>query len=146
MLTSKAFVSAALVLGTGLLVQRVDGHDPDPAKPRRAAAVSQAAPNPFAEIKRAETIVFKGCAVTFIYDDNGGVVKVFNDPKFSTGGFHSNCSEVVVSEASALSLNIEGIGDLGLGQFGDGYFSSGSNSCTTRVIGGNLYTWGSPCP
>ena len=35
---------------------------------------------------------------------------------------------------------------LGEGQFGEGYVSSGTNSCTTRIIGGRVYTWGNPCP
>jgi hypothetical protein len=35
---------------------------------------------------------------------------------------------------------------LGAGKFGEGYVHSGSNSCTTRIIGGRMYSWGSPCP
>jgi hypothetical protein len=35
---------------------------------------------------------------------------------------------------------------LGKGKFGDGYISTGGDSCTTRVIGGKVYTWGTPCP
>jgi hypothetical protein len=31
-------------------------------------------------------------------------------------------------------------------KFGQGYLQSGLNSCTTRVIGGRVYSWGSPCP
>lgn len=34
----------------------------------------------------------------------------------------------------------------GEGQFGDGFLSTGSESCTTRIIGGRVYTWGDPCP
>jgi hypothetical protein len=35
---------------------------------------------------------------------------------------------------------------LGPGQFGNGYVQTGSASCTTRIVGGKVYTWGSPCP
>jgi hypothetical protein len=33
-----------------------------------------------------------------------------------------------------------------LGQHGDGILSTGSESCTTRIIGGRVYSWGDPCP
>jgi hypothetical protein len=35
---------------------------------------------------------------------------------------------------------------IGDAKFGEGYVHSGTGSCTTRVIGGRVYTWGSPCP
>jgi hypothetical protein len=44
-----------------------------------------------------------------------------------------------------LQLTLDG-DDLGTGKFGDGYIQSGEQSCTTRIVGGKVYTWGSPCP
>jgi hypothetical protein len=35
---------------------------------------------------------------------------------------------------------------LGAARFGEGYVHSGESSCTTRIIGGRVYTWGNPCP
>jgi hypothetical protein len=35
---------------------------------------------------------------------------------------------------------------LGKAKFGEGYVHSGTHSCTTRFIGGRLYTWGDSCP
>jgi hypothetical protein len=51
----------------------------------------------------------------------------------------------MVNTVDKLKVTLDGV-DLGSGQFGSGYVSSGSASCTTRIIGGRLYTWGSPCP
>jgi hypothetical protein len=102
--------------------------------------------SPFQTLKKTETVVFKGCAVTFEFDSLGNVVDAFNDVSQSDPS--ATCSGLIVSTVDKLSitLNEPGAGDLGGGQFGDGYISSGTNSCTTRVIGGKVYTWGSPCP
>lgn len=35
---------------------------------------------------------------------------------------------------------------LGAAKFGEGYVHSGGTSCTTRIIGGTVYSWGAPCP
>ena len=140
MLTSKPFLTAAIVLGAGLLAV---AHTP--VKRPRHNTISPSAPNPFAALKRAETIVFKGCAVTFKYVlATGAVESAVLDP--SESDHHANCSDLVVSSADKLSLSLDGVGDLGIAKFGEGYISSGSDSCTTRVILGTLYTWGSPCP
>jgi hypothetical protein len=111
--------------------------------------------NPFAATQKTETVNFKGCAVTFVRDIlTGAVLSAALDPDQSTLPLcHSTnaspcCSDVIISDVDklSLSLNVPGVGDLGTGQIGDGYISSGENSCTTRVIGGRVYTWGSPCP
>jgi hypothetical protein len=114
--------------------------------------------NPFQATQKVETVNFKGCAVDFVHDVLTGAVlsaelNVGESTKpvcsgagpFAPG---SCCSEVISSDVAnlTLNLNVPGVGDLGIGQFGDGYISSGQNSCTTRVIGGRVYTWGSPCP
>ncbi|HEY6554284.1 MAG TPA: hypothetical protein VI669_13085 [Vicinamibacteria bacterium] len=102
-------------------------------------------PSVFQAAKKAETIVFKGCAVKFELDAvTGQVVNAETDPLQSDPG--ANCSPLFVNDVSELSLTLTGLGDLGAGQIGDGYISTGTNSCTTRVIGGRVYTWGSSCP
>lgn len=104
-------------------------------------------PNPFQTTRKTETVTFKGCAVTFALDAvTGAVIDAFNDPANSSPAPGVTCSNLIVSDVQDLTLNLAGVGDLGAGKIGDGYISSGNNSCTTRIIGGRLYTWGSPCP
>lgn len=109
--------------------------------------------NPFQAAQKVETINFKGCAVRFQYDVvTGAVVSAAVDPSQSTkpvcatGQNDGTCCAFNGGEdVSHLELTLNGQ-TLGSGQFGEGYVSSGTNSCTTRVIGGRVYTWGSPCP
>jgi len=102
-------------------------------------------PNAFLTTQKTETLVFKGCAVTFeLNATTGEVVNAFNDPSQSDPTV--TCSDLIVSTVDKLNLTLDGVGNLGFGQVGDGFISSGEDSCTTRVIGGRVYTWGSPCP
>jgi hypothetical protein len=109
--------------------------------------------NPFQQAQKNETVNFKGCAVTFVYDVlTGSVLSAALDPAQSTkpacpAGVNNDqcCAFNGGEDVSHLELTLNGQ-PLGSGQFGEGYVSSGTNSCTTRVIGGRVYTWGSPCP
>jgi hypothetical protein len=109
--------------------------------------------NPFQQAQKTETVNFKGCAVKFQYDVvTGAVVSAALDPAQSTkracavGENSAECCAFNGGEdVSHLELKLNGL-PLGSGVFGDGYVSSGTNSCTTRVIGGKVYSWGSPCP
>lgn len=104
-------------------------------------------PSTFQTTTKTETVVFKGCAVTFELNPvTGEVINAFNDPSQSHPAPGVTCSELITSDVGDLSLNLAGVGDLGTGKIGDGYISSGDNSCTTRITGGKVYTWGSPCP
>lgn len=49
------------------------------------------------------------------------------------------------ADVADLQINLGGL-NLGNANFGDGYLNSGENSCTTRVVGGRVYTFGRPCP
>jgi len=99
--------------------------------------------HPFQALKQFETIVFKGCAVKFEYDlTTGEVVNAELDPDNSP----SPTCNLTISDVGDLELSLPGLGSLGHGKFGDGYISSNDNSCTSKVIGGRLYTWGNPCP
>lgn len=112
----------------------------------------ETAASPFQSTQKNETVNFKGCAVTFVRNSlTGEIVSAALDPEQSslpacTVSDPPCCSELITSNIDKLSLTLEGFGDLGAGQIGDGYVSSGTGSCTTRVIGGRVYTWGSPCP
>jgi hypothetical protein len=108
--------------------------------------------NPFQTARKTETVNFKGCAVDFVFDPVTGAVvsaqlnTAESKPVCSgTEAAGTCCSPVVQQDVSQLQLYL-GTQPLGAGVFGDGYVSSGTNSCTTRVIGGRVYTWGSPCP
>lgn len=106
----------------------------------------------FAALQSVESINFKGCVVDFTRDPLTGAVtnaalnlEQSNKPRCSSTGQTNCCSDVITDTVDKLSLTLNGI-ELGAGQIGDGYVSSGVNSCTTRVVGGRVYTWGSPCP
>jgi hypothetical protein len=99
--------------------------------------------HPFQALKKFETVVFKGCAVKLEFDlATGEVVSAALDPDNSKEGgtFHEDSVE-------NLELNLPDLGFLGPGRFGNADFiSTGSDSCTTRIIGGRAYSWGDPCP
>jgi hypothetical protein len=100
----------------------------------------------------AETINFKGCLVRFTRDPatNDVVRAQLLTP---TGDSGKECQSPTLNGAI---IDPRPVGDievflgdstLGPGKFGDGYISTGDESCTTRVIGGKVYTWGTkPCP
>jgi hypothetical protein len=103
-------------------------------------------PSVFQTTKKTETITFKGCAVTFELNAvTGDVINVFNDPDKSSPAPGETCSPLMVNGVDKLNLTLDGV-DLGSGQIGEGYISTGTNSCTTRVVGGKVYTWGAACP
>jgi hypothetical protein len=110
--------------------------------------------NPFQAVQKKETVNFKGCSVDFVYDAVTGAVvsaslappPASTKPPCPLGQNDGTCCAFNGGDdVSGLRLILNDR-DLGAGQFGDGYISSGENSCTTRVIGGRVYTWGSPCP
>lgn len=108
--------------------------------------------NPFQATQKVETINFKGCAVKFTYDVvTGAVTSAALDPSSTKRAcdIGENSEECCAfnggEDVSHLELRLNNQ-TLGAGVFGDGYVSSGTNSCTTRVIGGRVYSWGSPCP
>jgi hypothetical protein len=101
--------------------------------------------NPFRNVTTRRTDVFKGCAVTFELDSvTEDVLNASNDPSQSDPD--ADCSDLVISTVDKLSLTLDGVGNLGFGRDGEGFLSSGTGSCTTRVVKGKVYTWGSPCP
>jgi hypothetical protein len=112
--------------------------------------------NPEQQMTKTEIVRFKGCAVRFEYNlDTGEVISAFFDetssdkPLCPAGVSSSNSccyfNELDGEAVNHLTLYLNGQ-SLGAGLFGDGYISSGTGSCTTRVIGGKVYTWGCPCP
>jgi hypothetical protein len=113
----------------------------------------------FQSTPKVECNNFKGCVVCFTRDPaTGDVLNAELEPPAPDGQstlpacggsvVENCCSAPITSTIDKLNLSLD-IGDgvpLGAGQIGDGYISSGTNSCTTRVIGGKVYTWGTPCP
>lgn len=119
--------------------------------------------NPFKPLAKFEDVKFKGCTVRFTFDSSGGLGSAVllgqspggsDKPKCSDPGSDQDncCSEVISANLDKLSLKLDpsvcpAPCELGPGAFAtDSYISTGSNSCTTRIIGGRLTTWGSPCP
>jgi len=109
-----------------------------------------AGPNPYRLAQRMERVEFKGCAVDFEIDPSTDEVLSarLTDESLKLGcESPSQSGDGVIEPVSAGEAELTVRGEsLGLGKFGDGYFSSGEASCTTRIIGGKLYTWGKPCP
>jgi hypothetical protein len=89
------------------------------------------------------------CSVEFTRDRITGKVLHAQVTEDSAG----NCT-LSQTPVENLSLQVAGpFGDctaatcsLGFAKFGEGYVHSGEGSCTTRVIGGRVYSWGAPCP
>ena len=113
----------------------------------------EAGPEPDQTTLRKETINFKGCEVEFTLD---AVTEEVAEARLLT--FESApgkpCQSPSLDEktriikplpAAELEVSVGEV-NLGAGKFGKGYLSTGTESCTTRVIGGRVYTWGSPCP
>ncbi len=109
-------------------------------------------PDPDQLTQKTETIDFKGCVVEFTRDAvTGEVEKARLLTETSTSG--EPCESPTLQEDGTIAPRPVGeievsVGrfNLGAGKFGDGYVSTGTESCTTRVIGGRVYTWGAPCP
>jgi len=107
-------------------------------------------PNPDQTAQLSETVNFKGCVVEFTRDPRTGDVLqaqlTEDSPKNCTSPFRDG-RVLTPQPVQSLKLTLPDGSSLGNGKFGDGYISSGGESCTTRVIGGKVYTWGTaPCP
>jgi len=96
--------------------------------------------HPKQPIVSTEIMEFQGCFVEFVRDLTTGEILsaalIGDDDEecdFEEGDIDE--VEIVIDETS-----------YGFGTFGDGFISSGSESCTCRLIGGRRYCWGRPCP
>lgn len=111
-------------------------------------------PNPAQATQKTEIINFKGCKVEFTRDPWTNDV---TDAKLltQTGDGGKLCKSPTLQDdnitiaprpAGELQVTLTGL-HLGRGKIGSGLYSSGKDSCTTYVIGGVVYTWGTdPCP
>lgn len=84
-------------------------------------------------IVKTEIFKFKGCEVRFDFDTATGEVL----------GFQLVSGPCTISSGPVGELTISGPGlgaDPELISFGDGWVSSGSNSCVTRLVSGTRYT------
>jgi hypothetical protein len=107
-------------------------------------------PNPEEATQATETIDFKGCVVEFTRNPATGEVvsaRLTRDsPEDCTSPFLGAGRTLLPQPVADLEIRLKDGKSLGKGNFGDGYISTGKESCTTRVIGGRVYTWGAPCP
>ena len=100
----------------------------------------------------AECQDFLGCTVCFMKDTaTGDVVSAALNEEMSTkqtcgSGVTQNCCSALITESIDKLQLMLGTIPLGFGQIGEGTVSSGTGSCTTRIIGGRVYSWGDPCP
>jgi hypothetical protein len=86
-------------------------------------------------VRKIESFKFKDCEVSFEFDPNTGAIV--------PNGFTLVAGNCALSEGPSGALTISGPGifsDSEQVTFGDGFVSSGGDSCTTRIIGGKYYT------
>jgi hypothetical protein len=89
-----------------------------------------------------ETLQHGACTVEFTLNALTGTVL---SAKLTQDSLDAGCNlRIDDVEEGNVTVRINNV-DLPI-KFGQGYFQSGDTSCTTRVIGGKLYSWGSPCP
>jgi hypothetical protein len=87
-----------------------------------------------AQVPTSQTFDFEGCQVTIPTDVETGQ----GGPATITG---AGCKFVANgAPVGSAKLIVDGK-DVGFGSYGQGAFSTGSDSCTTRVISNKLYTW-----
>ena len=106
--------------------------------------------NPEQVTQTTETVDFKGCVVEFTRDaTTSEVVRAQlteDSPEGCESPFLDQGRILRPQPVADLEIKLKDGRTLGRGKFGDGYISTGEESCTTRVIGGKVYTWGKPCP
>jgi len=156
--TSFKITLAGLRHGSPTTVAIPMGDDGPPRGDDKVAACTilgiglEGGPDPNQLTQRTETIDFKGCVVQFTRDPaTGEVEKAQLLTETSPSG--QPCQSPSLQDDHTIAPRpvgeievLVGRFNLGGGKFGDGYVSTGTESCTTRVIGGRVYTWGSPCP
>jgi hypothetical protein len=86
-----------------------------------------------------ETLTHDDCAVEFTLDSVSGNVLSAK----LTDSSNPNCT-LRNDAVEDIDVTIDGQA-LGL-KFGQGFFQSGTSSCTTRIIGGRAISFGNPCP
>jgi hypothetical protein len=103
-------------------------------------------------IQQVETVTSQdGCVLEFFSNSLTGGTAV---ARLTAESVANGCSSptldddlatILPQDVAALEVKLAGR-TLGFGKFGEGYIRSGTNSCTTRIVGGKVYTWGKPCP
>lgn len=92
--------------------------------------------DPKAATSTTEFLTFEGCTMALVKSaTTGEVLDAFIDTEKSTPG----CT-LDINKLSDLRLTIAGVPVEGPVNFGEGQISTGLNSCSTRLIGGKLYT------
>jgi hypothetical protein len=92
-------------------------------------------------LTKTEKLNFQGCEVVFEFDLNTGeVVSAY----LTEESIEAEC-DFDTGSVALLELKVDDV-SYGFGKFGDGMISTGSNTCSCRVIGGRWWCWGRPCP
>jgi len=88
-----------------------------------------------------ETLEHGECAVEFTMNAFTGTVL---SAKLTQASVDAAC-DFLTNDVQDLAITLHG-DPIGTVNYGNGHFNTGGESCTTRVIGGRVYTWGKPCP
>lgn len=135
----KGSISTSIVAKKGKNAQAfvIEGFGTDPPN----ACVSSCGNfDPDQTLTKTEILKFKDCSVQFDFSLTTGEVLSAT----LTGDSDPLC-HFETNDVGSLDITLNGT-PIGTAKFGDGIIASGSASCTTRVIGGKVYTWGKPCP
>ena len=97
--------------------------------------------NPDQTLTKTEKLNFQGCEVVFEFNLNTGEVV---DAYLTQESEDADC-DFDEGSVAELELKVDNV-SFGFGKFGDGMISTGTNTCSCRVIGGRWWCWGRPCP
>jgi hypothetical protein len=99
--------------------------------------------SPKQSVRKTETFHFEGCVMEFHYDADGSIpteggFTVYPDPDAPPPAASCTGSTGLISDILVQSTGITPGNNTGT--FGDGWLSSGGDSCSTRMVGGTYYT------
>jgi len=87
-----------------------------------------------------ETQTHGDCTVLFTLDAATGTVL---SAKLTPESITEGC-QLRIDDVTDIEVTLGGV-PLGTAQFGNGVIQTGNTSCTTRIIGGRVYSWGDTC-
>jgi hypothetical protein len=98
--------------------------------------------DPHQSVRKTEIFKFENCEMTFEFDTTTGAVTYFDAQPIAGSGASCEKKEGPIGDLlvnGGLILSNDPLGN-DVVRFGDGWINSGSNSCSTRLIGGWYYT------
>jgi hypothetical protein len=121
------------------------GAEPSEPPPPPESCVNSCGPfHPKQMLTSTEEMAFGDCKVKFVHNLLTGEIisaALTEDSPEDCDFYDSPVEDLHITLGEG-----EGAMELGAATIGLGFVSTGSDSCTSRVIGGRVYSWGNPCP